>query len=285
MAEFFEFLGANELLIVVSLMIAIFVLIMAIIIIDAISRKDKKHINTNDGFFPLEKPTIYEPEVVPLDMIANKEIAEAITTNDIPKSLEKTAEIEEIKYVEENEELEKTKALIELQTLKEELAKLEDEDKNRKSVENINVVEEPIDLNAISIGQEVDLFEDSQEENAIISVEELTKKSARITDEEIMAYEDDGNEPISITELEKMYSPKPVLVEKKEMPDFDIKMDEPIDLIDKGFKSSPLISPVHGISDVNISLEQTADLERLNEEIRKTNEFLMTLKELRKKLE
>ena len=59
----------------------------------------------------------------------------------------------------------------------------------------------------------------------------------------------------------------------------------------KKFKSSPVISPVFGIEkpEINtssdIELENTANYEKLDEEIRKTNEFLMTLKELQKKLD
>ena len=56
------------------------------------------------------------------------------------------------------------------------------------------------------------------------------------------------------------------------------------------FKSSPVISPVYGIEKEEISaneleLENTANYEKLDEEIKKTNEFLMTLRELQKKLD
>ena len=59
----------------------------------------------------------------------------------------------------------------------------------------------------------------------------------------------------------------------------------------KKFKSSPVISPVFGIekpvvnNSSDLELENTANYEKLDEEIRKTNEFLMTLKELQKKLD
>ena len=70
-----------------------------------------------------------------------------------------------------------------------------------------------------------------------------------------------------------------------------VKVEEPIYQEHKKFKSSPVISPVYGIerpSDVShndIELENTANFEKLDEEIRKTNEFLMTLKELQKNLD
>ena len=58
---------------------------------------------------------------------------------------------------------------------------------------------------------------------------------------------------------------------------------------DTKFKNSPIISPVFGIDvqeKINaIELENTANLGKLDEEIRKTNEFLNTLRELRKNLE
>ena len=55
----------------------------------------------------------------------------------------------------------------------------------------------------------------------------------------------------------------------------------------KKFQSSPFISPVYGIgvNEDKLQLEQTANLEKLNEEIRKTNEFLKALKELKKNLQ
>ena len=63
--------------------------------------------------------------------------------------------------------------------------------------------------------------------------------------------------------------------------------DLPPIALEKKFKSSPFISPVYGISETKetIELEQTANLDKLNEEIKKTNEFLKTLKELQKNLD
>ena len=67
---------------------------------------------------------------------------------------------------------------------------------------------------------------------------------------------------------------------------------------DHKFKISPVISPVYGTvkeepteifedfnSNAKLKLEQTANLEKLDEELRKTNEFLAVLKELQKKLD
>ena len=56
------------------------------------------------------------------------------------------------------------------------------------------------------------------------------------------------------------------------------------------FVSSPFISPVSGIDEesnslAEIQLENTANLEKLEKEIRKTNEFLTILNDLKKNLD
>lgn len=265
-------------------------------------------------------------------MIADEEAIKNIDISNVNKNLERTQEIEEIKYVEDDEELEKTKALLELETLKKELAKMEEAKANNgvqpiteesisvqevkkeepvietlgsinaplPSVEKIEIIqEEPmpkIEESSVvpTIEDEVNTFEMEQEENAIISVEELTKASMTITDEEIEKYEDDGNEPISLKELEELYKSveeeeiKPQIPEVKTIPTFEMDtrpMEEVYD--DKHFKTTPVISPVFGMkpTESSILLEQTANLDKLNEEIRKTNEFLSALKELRKNLD
>ena len=55
------------------------------------------------------------------------------------------------------------------------------------------------------------------------------------------------------------------------------------------FERTPVISPIYGIEKTetaeNIALENTANYDKLDEEIKKTNEFLMTLRELQKNLD
>lgn len=269
-------------------------------------------------------------------MIADEEAIKNIDISNVNKNLEKTQEIEEIKYVEEDEELEKTKALLELETLKKELAKMEEaqsktvsqptskeslpvQDVLEKAEPVIETLEQPLEKQEEKIEEvitpeikiepqreisttiptiedEVNTFEMEQEENAIISVDELTKASMTITDEEIEKYEDDGNEPISLKELEEMYKsveeeemePQVQVQEEKYIPSFELKAKPKEEVYDdKNFKTTPVISPVFGMkpTESSILLEQTANLDKLNEEIRKTNEFLSTLKELRKNLE
>lgn len=200
-----------------------------------------------------------------------------------------------------------TEAQAELMRLTETLEKAEEEVKN-------------IDLTA---------FEEEQEQNAIISLDELmTRGKAMYESGELEKLEDEGNEPISLQDLEERMKQvnsevtsavnvsEPVIVSVENTPqqmkldDFQTVSTEPaVQAVQqaqveqpkveaktvyhehKKFKSSPVISPVFGIEkpEVNtssdIELENTANYEKLDEEIRKTNEFLMTLKELQKKLD
>ena len=131
------------------------------------------------------------------------------------------------------------------------------------------------------------------EEDAIISYDELkNSQSFGYTDEEMANYVDEKDAVISIQELEKLYDESQnidVQVEMTPEVEFEMKKVEDLpEIVDSNkFQSSPMISPVYGISqkDQDIVLEQTANLEKLNEEIKKTNEFLKTLKDLQKNLE
>ena len=170
------------------------------------------------------------------------------------------------------------------------------------------------ELEAASTQQNIDLtsYEEQQEKDAIISLDELMKKTkVMYENDELSKYEDEGNEPISLQDLEKKMqeaeenkapeiieeikvedntTPEP---EKLVLDDFDsVKIEAETEKrpIYQGFKSTPIISPVYGIESTeekpgNIELENTANYEKLDEEIRKTNEFLMTLKELKKNLD
>ena len=66
----------------------------------------------------------------------------------------------------------------------------------------------------------------------------------------------------------------------------DIKEDEGVA---STFQSSPIISPVYGIEKKEdnleaIKIENTANYEKLDQEIKKTNEFLSKIRELQKHL-
>ena len=176
------------------------------------------------------------------------------------------------------------------------------------------VTEELLRTQAMQEQDNIDLtkFEEQQEEEAIISMDELMQKSKNLYEQnEITQYKDEGNEPISLQDLESRMNKikEEVEVLDIETPKQEIKKAEvqgeknktvrlddfnTISLKDaykedRVFKSSPVISPIFGIekkeTTTNMELENTANYEKLDEEIKKTNEFLKVLKELQKKLD
>ena len=217
-----------------------------------------------------EKVEVVEPEV--------------ITPVESPKNEEEVIKYKDEVYTE-------SEAKAELERITEELKKLENEDKE----ENIELTK----------------FETEQEENAIISLDELIAKGKTITEQnEVTQYQDDGNEPISIQELEERYRKEKEQVEvleveeepKTEKPKLSIddflSAKEKVPSINEAYNEkkstyhpSPIISPIYGIEEepvkknTTLELENTANYEKFDEEIRKTNEFLSKLKELQQKLD
>lgn len=174
-------------------------------------------------------------------------------------------------------------------------------------------------------------YEEEQEANAIISLEELVQKSKDMYEaNELTQYADEGNEPISLQDLERKLDKKASELEDTFIIENAVNGDELLESEEENneavivnseaintntvnttnkvntvsvrempeisseriFKSSPIISPIYGIekkdtnmSPTEIELENTANYDKLDEEIKKTNEFLMTLRELQKKLD
>lgn len=284
-----DFILNNDTIIMASLFLLIIVLLLIVVIMDAVNRrKNSKNAklvlkDENNNITDVFKENLSEE----VDLSKTEDLGEYTTSLDNDS---KNSDITEIKYVDEDdEELEKTKAQLELKNLKEELLKAELKEKTaaEKAV-MIGDEEEQIP----TIENSIDQFELSQEENAIISLDQFNKVSDKIyNDNEITQYKDEGNEPISIQELEKLYNSNETVI--KDDINTDVKEEKiaTTEAIQSKFKSSPIISPVFGIDDGgdesinNMALENTANLDKLNEEIRKTNEFLNTLRELRKNLQ
>lgn len=280
-------------------------------VIQEISNDTKEEvISTIDDDF-VEEEIIEEieekPLVIPIEEYeATKSIEDIYTeVKEKVESLEVATEEEQLKYtdIEPNKE----EAIAELKKVTENLIKKEEE--KELGFENIELTK----------------FEEEQEENAIISMDELLKKSNELYEKnEITQYEDEGNEPISLQDLElrmnniksemmaiedeEQNKVEPIIIEdvspiynlkqpdaamktpKVVLDDFDtISKSDKIYRDDIVFKSSPIISPIFGIED-NISsndmmFENTANYDKFDAEIKKTNEFIVTLKELQEKLD
>lgn len=280
-----------------------------------------------------------------IELAQQEEVKIENKESDTLETTKKIKPIYEIKYVEEDAEIEKTKAQLELARVKEELIKqeeknaldkikpkeevvaLQSEEKEKKQEQEISKpkenpvfqveeaqkeIENTLKMEAIKEEKRTEPeeaieleqyleqaklnYEQEQEEKAIISVDELEKAANTIySDEEMYAYKDEGNEPISIQELEALYKDfasiavQPMEIEEqKKMKDTEIPKPVLKEISsEKTFQNTPFISPIYGVNKTedNLLLEQTANLEKLNEEIKKTNEFLNALRELRKNLE
>ena len=202
-------------------------------------------------------------DVVPIRKNENLDEVESLEV-DSKKIEQKVDNIEPLVIEVEEEKLDNCeKAKLELLEIEESL-------KNPKSLEDTLY-----DLEAI------------EEENAIISYQELLVTTKQLN----IVNVDSGDEPISITEIMNMCE-QPLKNEKSVSDEINIiSVDEAY----KGdFTSTPYLSPIVGYeNDTNqsvqdlaeIQLENTANLEKLDKEIRKTNEFLTILNDLKKNLD
>lgn len=301
-----KFIKENNSLIMAALFLVIIILTILVIITDIINKKKNKlaaqNLLNNGDSNMLDAFNEEIKDEPTLDYTSDLSEYSDILMIDGEDPKKEVEQQQEIKYVEDNEELEKTKAQIELKNLKEELLKAELAEKEKEEAKKI------LEKDIPTKDEIIDEFESNQEENAIISLDEFNKISDRVYEEnEEIQYKDEGNEPISIQELEALYNTKEIKTVSDEFIDIapkentlktdDIKIEvkEPIlkPAINKEvttkFKNSPIISPVFGLDSndnvSNIEVENTANLDKLSEEIKKTTEVLNTLKELRKNLQ
>lgn len=250
-----DFIGTditNELVVVYTLIGLVVALIVIILIIDRVNNKKKKLNISNYKSKPKEEEEEFSyetDEVVPIPTIS-------VVSSDDKDEVYHESDLEKTQAQIEVEEI--TKALVEAQQ------------------------EERVDPYA--------KFEEEQEQNAIISYDELAKNFDRLYDEsEKIQYVEDDKLPINIDELyqknEEILNPK-----KAKLDDLNTVDDQEIKAEEKqfkdtttGFKSSPVISPVYGIQSDNINTN--SEVKNMDDEIKKTNEFLKTLKELQKNLD
>ena len=295
MNSLIDFISNNEVSIMIALLVTIILLTIIVLITDALNkRKNKKDVKELLNNHDTDITDVFKEDINEENIAKTQEYTMDLEQyNDV---IDNDNKLTEIKYVEDDEELEKTKAQLELKNLKEELIKadIKEKEEAKKKLELEKQQDEIIDVIDID-NNPIDKFEQEQEENAIISLDEFNKVSDKIYDEnEEIQYKDEGNEPISIQELEALYNTKELKaikideeIVKPTVSKLETKTEEKEN--DYKFKKSPIISPVFGLDNdesVNtIALENTANLDKLSEEIKRTNEFLNTLRELRKNLQ
>ena len=315
--DLIEFLTSKEIIVVYIVAAAACLLCFIIYLVERNNQKARQRHNTKELNKLVEQIKEEVPEKVvvenkepvlqviePVTETTKEEVVEVIepTTETInEEKVEVIEPVEEEPKLEVKEELEYTTIEPDPQTARIELKKITEELKRQEELEATGNI--PLTN-----------YEEQQEATAIISLEELVKKSKEMYEaNELTQYKDEGNEPISIKELETKVGKETTKIEdtfvienvvpQEELQ--EVKEEEPVlrqvtieDLNtakevnkveeDKKFRSSPIISPIYGIREEetkNIELENTADYDKLDAEIKKTNEFLMTLKELQQKLD
>lgn len=220
--------------------------------------------NTREFKIDAESKDIKEPEIK-----KEQSITDDINTQEPPE--------DELQYT--SIEPDQETAKLELKKITEALKK----EQEQENIENIALTN----------------YETEQEENAIISLQELVSRAKDMyAQNEITQYQDEGNEPISLSDLEEKMNKKvenivesfkiDKVVPKQELEDTK-EFEEASGVVfedNTKFHSSPIISPIYGIEnkEEQIELENTANYEKLDEKVKKTNEFLMSLKELQSKL-
>lgn len=142
---------------------------------------------------------------------------------------------------------------------------------------------EEIENNLPNKKDDVTNFEAEQERTAIISLDELMQKSNELySDNEAVQY-DDGNEPITIDEVIKMFRKDEVVApieETKNVPETYKAVVEEEKVPYSKKETIPFVSSIYGIEkdDNALEFENTATYEKLDRE--KYNDFVAQLKEM-----
>ena len=261
--DFLNLFTEKELIIMLSVVCFLLLIVIILTISELLNRKKEIILEEEqEEFSPIQKEEMIEmttqvqEEVLENNNIEIQEVNEVVTHEEIESLDLEPPMIKKIETVETNLD-NKEKALVEL-------AKIEDTLEHQVSLEDTLTNLETI-----------------EEENAIISYQELLENTNELT----TVMEDDGDEPITLDEVFKLFNGNN---------DDGIIINEslealPIEQAYQGeFNSSPYLSPINGVEGENladIQLENTANLEKLDKEIRKTNQFLNILNELKKNLE
>jgi hypothetical protein len=254
---------------IVILLGAALILIVLIVIISIIEKKksSKSNIVEIDNVL-IEPKTIVLEENAPENIVTieSPEILEIEVLEDTRVQVQEIIE----------EEIEKQEAKMELERVYDEL--------KEKEEKKTDILEDTLTK-----------FELEQEESAIISYEELKKVSEDLYKKNELLYESEEEAPLTIEELRSKFETASITKEKSELEEFIKIMDqeevEELDVEYKKFDPIPFISPVYGFDNkcinpcVEMELENTANLEKLDAEIRKSSEYRRSFQEAEKSVD
>ena len=311
MNELIEFLTSKEIMIVYCISFLACLLCFIIYIVEKNSENYKKKHNTRELNKLVAQIKDKFGEAEPVEELDEPVLEIDDESSAVHDMLESTLQLDSIENLEDVEEIDEEPVIIEPIDIVADEDELEytsiEPDQVTAQLELKRLTEELRKNAEIEVTGELSLanFEEQQEENAIISLEELIKKGKDIYKaNELTQYVDEKTMPISIQELEVQSGNKaasydePFLIEnvisqeeKAEVEREVSKEQQKLHLDDFNsigprFKSSPIISPVFGIEREvtnELELENTANYEKFDQELNKSNEFLVTLQELQNK--
>ena len=304
MEKITNLLNENGVLVIIGIIVVIVFLLFIILLIE---RKNK--LKYNKEYTLQENLEDYDGDIEDNNNIS-------LDKNKDNKHLEDTLKIKELENIEKTDKVDKVDKNVPAE--EEHIIYKEEETPKeaKKAIEEAAkklVYEEQSDIVTPTF------FEKMQEENSIISYDELMSKNLDFDLSNEQVLEDDGNEPITIDELYKFHEKDDK--EDTDLDKLDVSKDEKsykINAIDedsvidsfkdsskdddekmvyyvnsesKKFKNSQVISPVFGVKrDVIYKKEynelgETIDIKELDMEIKKTEEFLKQLKRLKDKLD
>ncbi len=268
----------KEIMIILTVIGSLIALVIILTIWDLFSKKKKDdedlEINLNDQEITLSKNVLEDKKVETVkEELEPTYLKEELNHQELePINLKNISE--EVQSIEVNEVNFKTQEVKDPLIMEIGELEIDNLDKEEKAKQKLLRIEEELE-NPKSLEDTITSLEKIEEENAIISYQELLENTREMS----LVDADSGDEPISIKEVFSLYED-------------DKELESPVtdNAYKADFTSSPYISPVMGFENgeiplAEIQLENTANLEKLEKEIRKTNEFLTILNELKKNLD
>ena len=304
----------KEIMIIGVVIGSLILIVLIMTLIDVISKRKKENKELDDAFEKFNEedyePIKIESSIKEEKVVENKiEVSENIEVNEVVK--EKVQEIKEdvqvqpskttyiepiIIDIDEEEKVQVNNTNVEIEPIMEnkvevQVQEINEIDARKQAQIELEKIEKSLE-NPKSLEDTLYDLEIEEEENAIISYQELLENTKELN----VVNVDSGDEIISLKEIVNLYEVNETVTEdievdvKKEMTKVSIN-----DAYKGDFTSTPFLSPIMGFesdtsSDVKeslakIQLENTANLEKLDKELRKTNEFLKVLNELKKNLD
>ena len=272
-----EMFSQNEIILMICVVSALLICIIVLTILDIREYlKEKKGLINEEITFG-EEFSEKEEIAVPTEVVIEEEKQDEVFVNTVSTNDNSDLFIEEME--DEKFDVQEVSAPSIEADIVPAVVETKKEKKRLEILEDINEIED----NLPNKKDDITNFEMEQERTAIISLDELMQKSNELYDSNEFVQYDDGNEPISIDEVIKMFKndeveEAPVTI--KEVPEVMKNIVEETKEPYSKKETIPFISSVYGIEKENNALEfeNTATYEKLDRQ--NYNDFVAKLREM-----